>query len=257
MDLLSVDYSQVEFMIGAHIAEGPGASDLRKSFKENTDIDFHAQVAELCGISRTYAKSINFGLSYGMGKAKLARQLGVSMGDAEKIFDQYHTSLPCIRQTVDALARKAIQHRYVETWGGRKCRFNLFQPKGMRVDKPLPYDQAMAKWGHSGARPGAGGGYHLEIAYSYKAYNSYCQGSGASILKDRTVALAKAGLLDEVKLHLSVHDELVMSIPRVGQKELIERIRDVMTTITPPLRVPLTLGVEVGPSWGAMKLPEE
>ena len=136
--------------------------------------------------------------------------LGISEVEAEQLFAQYHKRVPFIRGLTNACMRKASNKGHVTTLLGRKCRFNLYEPQNTR-GIPLPYDQAVAKWGTEG----------LIRAYTYKALNRVIQGSAADMTKKAMLDLWKEGYVPYVQ----VHDELDIA---VSTKKEIEQIKEIM-----------------------------
>ena len=100
----------------------------------------------MAGISRSQAKTINLGLFYGMGKAKLQAELGLSTkAEAEKLFNQYHDNVPFVKQLMEQASRKADNVGYLRTLLGRKCRFDKWEPRAFGIHKSLPLDVIVSK----------------------------------------------------------------------------------------------------------------
>lgn len=227
------DYSQQEPRLTVHYAyktEQEGAADAADAYR-NKDADFHQVVADMANISRKEAKIINLGLSYGMGKDKLIRQLDISPDEAEILFETYHNRVPFIKGLRDQCARLGANRGFITTVLGRKCRFNLFEPSGEFGQLPLPREEAEEKWG-----------MNIKRAYTYKAMNRLIQGSAADMTKKAMIELYKEGILP----HTQVHDELDIS---VDSKETCEKIMQIMAECV-PLVVPNIVDAEVGVSWG-------
>ena len=226
------DYSQQEPRLTVHYAsatEQEGASEAVDAYR-NQDADFHQVVADMANISRKEAKIINLGLSYGMGKEKLVKQLDLSMQEAEVLFDTYHKRVPFIKGLRDQCARLGANRGYITTIAGRKCRFNLYEPKNERKT-PYPYEKAITEYGSQ-----------VKRAYTYKAMNRLIQGSAADMTKQAMLELYKEGILP----HTQVHDELDISVTDSKQCEVIMKIMSECT----PLRVPNKVDAEIGRSWG-------
>ena len=127
--------------------------------------------------------------------------------------------------------RKASNKGFITTLLGRKCRFNLYEPQGER-GIPLPYDQAVAKWGEQG----------LGRAFTYKALNRLIQGSAADMTKRAMLDLWNEGYVPYVQ----VHDELDLA---VSNKKEAENIKEIMEQCV-KLQVPNIVDAEIGKSWG-------
>ena len=229
------DYSQQEPRLTVHysvLTQQDGADEAAKEY-EDKNADFHQIVADMANISRKEAKTINLGLSYGMGKDKLVEQLGISKEEAELLFDQYHERVPFIRGLRDSASRMGANRGYVKTLLGRKCRFNLYEPFDERKT-PLPLDQATEEYGG-----------RLKRSYTYKAMNRLIQGSAADMTKKAMLDLYEEGVL----AHTQVHDELNIS---VTDKKEVEKISEIMRDCV-ELKVPNIVDAEIGPSWGDVK----
>ena len=229
------DYSQQEPRLTVHyslLTQQEGAEEAALEY-EDDDADFHQIVADMANISRKEAKIINLGLSYGMGKDKLTSQLGISVEEAESLFNQYHERVPFIRGLRDSAARMGANRGYVKTILGRKCRFNLYEPIDKRA-LPLPMEKAMDEYGGK-----------LKRAYTYKAMNRLIQGSAADMTKKAMLELHKEGILS----HTQVHDELNISVTdRPECEKVMEIMRDCVK-----LKVPNKVDGEIGKNWGDIK----
>jgi DNA polymerase I-like protein with 3'-5' exonuclease and polymerase domains len=237
---LSSDWSQVEPRIALHYAETmalPGAAEAAQRYRDDPRTDYHQMTADMATIGRKPAKTINLGLSYGMGKAKLAANLHLSMTEAEDLYKRYHEAMPFIRLLGSRCSLLAEQRGWVKTLLGRRRRFDLFGParwKDGRAQEPLPRDEAIKRYG-----PG------VKRYFVHKAMSAVVQGTAAELMKLALVALHKAQLTP----NLTVHDEVCRSITDRGEAR---RVKDVMENVY-RLRVPLYADVELGPSWGEAK----
>ena len=229
------DYSQQEPRLTVHYADQmklTGAQDAVKLYTEE-NADFHQIVADMANIPRKQAKTINLGLSYGMGKEKLINELGIDDTEAESLFQQYHANVPFIRALQDQCARVAMDRGYIKTFAGRRCRFDLWESRYERT-LPLPLEEAKEKYGDN-----------LKRSYTYKALNRLIQGSAADMTK-----LAMLGLWEEgIVPHLQVHDEVDISIENTEQANTVARIMENCVE----LAVPLLVDMELGTSWGETK----
>jgi len=144
----SFDYSQQEPRILVHYAKLQnlnGVDEIVEAYNQG-DADFHQVVADMAGIERKQAKTINLGLMYGMGKNKLMAELGLMKESAEKLIRQYHSKAPFVKQLMDNVSRKANDRGKIRTLGGRACHFDLWQPVQFGVFKPLPLEQARKEY---------------------------------------------------------------------------------------------------------------
>jgi DNA polymerase I-like protein with 3'-5' exonuclease and polymerase domains len=231
------DFSSQEPRLLVHYATLlglPGAETVAQAYRENPDTDFHQMVADMAGIERKQAKTIGLGLMYGMGKQKLANQLDIPLEDASELIGTFHSKVPFLRGTVDAVMKR-IEHNAsggaIRTLLGRKCRFPLWEPVEWGVNKALPYDEAILKYGP-----------RIKRAMTYKGLNRLIQGSAADQTKAAMIALHKAGF----RILLQVHDEIALSVDNQDQaKEAAEIMAKAVN-----LEVPSRVDVEAGPSWG-------
>jgi DNA polymerase-1 len=224
--LVSADYSQIELRLLAHLAEVP---TLREAFAKGEDI--HARTAsEIFGIplaqvdkeARRRAKTINFGIIYGMSAFGLAARLGIPPAEARAIIDAYFARYPGIRQEMERLKEEARMHGYVRTPFGRK----LWIPDIASRD---PVRRAGAE---------------------RAAINAPFQGGAAEIIKRAMVriprALREAGL--KARMLLQVHDELVFEVPEEEVAATEALVKEIMEGVA-TLRVPLAVEVGHGRTW--------
>jgi DNA polymerase I-like protein with 3'-5' exonuclease and polymerase domains len=233
------DYSQQEPRLVVHYAAStePMCNDnsvveIVKKFNEG-NVDFHQTVADMADISRTQAKTINLGLFYGMGKAKLQAELGLgTKQEAEDLFNQYHESVPFVKELMGSTQNYASKSGSIGTLLGRRCRFNKWEPKAFGMHKPLDFGEATSLYRQE----------HIRRAFTYKALNKLIQGSAADMTKKAMLDLYKEGIIP----HIQIHDELDIS---VKNQEEAKRIIDIMENAV-SLKVPNKVDYEVGDSWG-------
>lgn len=238
-----LDYSQQEPRVLMHYAflRGlRGAEDAVNQYRNDADTDFHQVVADMAGISRKQAKTINLGMFYGMGIYKLSQELGMEQFEAKPIFEQYHSRVPFVRQLAHECTRAANQKGYIKTLLGRHRHFNLFEPADSRNtwpnrETPLNRDAAMEVWN---GRP-------LRRSFTHKALNALIQGSSADMTKKAMLDLYDEG----VTAHITVHDELDFS---VEDRVQADTYRDIMENCV-DLELPLKVDVEIGPNWGEIE----
>ena len=232
----SFDYSQQEPRILVHYAKLQnlmGVDEIVDAYNAG-DADFHQVVADMAGIERKQAKTINLGLMYGMGKNKLMAELGLMKESAEKLIKQYHTKAPFVKQLMDNVSRKANDRGKIRTLGGRACHFDLWQPVQFGVFKPLPLELARKEYDEP-----------LKRAFTYKALNKLIQGSAADMTKKSMVALYENGIIP----HIQIHDEVDIS---VESDKKAEQIINIMESAV-ELQVPNKVDYEKGDNWGDIK----
>ena len=229
----SADFSQQEPRILTHYASRShydGATTIADAYR-NGDADFHQEVANLVGIDRKTAKTIGLGIMYGMGKGKLADQLGVGVPEASEILSKFNTYAPFVRQLADSVMRSANQKGYIKTILGRRCHFDMWEPLKYGTGRPMKYKEAVHEYNGE-----------IKRAFVYKALNKLIQGSAADMTKQSMVHCYQ----ECYPPLLQVHDELVFS---VDDKKDIEDICKIMEEAV-PLEVPNKVDAEVGKNWG-------
>ena len=229
--LLSVDYSQIELRIVAHMAQDEA---MLAAFRAGEDIHT-TTAAAIFGVRpeavtkqmRRRAKSINFGLIYGMSVFGLTRYTDLTLAEAETFVRTYFEKFPGIKKYLDGIRKLAAQQGYVETLLGRRRYFPALQGKQ---------------------------NVQVKNREEREAINAPIQGTAADIMKIAMLkippALKEAGL--KGKMLLQVHDELVLDVP---EKELKKTARLVQETMTNAylLDIPLSTEARYGKNWGDMK----
>lgn len=224
--IVSADYSQIELRIMAHISEDPG---LLRAFTEGMDVH-RATASEVFGIApdqvtseqRRYAKTINFGLIYGMSAFGLAANLGIERSAATAYIERYFQRFAGVKRYMDETRASAKARGYVETLFGRR----IWLPE---IN------------GGNGPRRGAA---------ERQAINAPMQGTAADLVKLAMIAVQKR-LDDEgraTKMILQVHDELVFEVPQAELDWVRATVPQVMAGVA-DLKVPLLAEVGVGPNW--------
>ena len=227
------DYNQQEPRLVVHYAsldQDASVFNVKNAYNEG-DADFHTIVAKMAEIPRTQAKTINLGLFYGMGKAKLQAELGVSKEKAEELFSIYHSRVPFVKTLMKSVSNRAQHRGQIRTLGGRLCRFHLWEPNSFGLHKALPFEQAVQEHG-----PG------IRRAYTYKALNKLIQGSAADMTKKSMLELYKEKIIP----HIQIHDELDISVESDKQAK---RIKEVMESAV-DLEIPNKVDYESGKNWG-------
>ena len=236
----SFDYASQEPRWLAHYCwalKGPNRSplidDIVKMYHDG-NADFHQMVADMAGVTRKEAKTVNLGIMYGMGRKKLGTTLDISEEEAKRLLAEYHLKVPFVKGMADLAANTAAEHGVVRTWLGRKCHFNMWEPRSYEFNKALPLEEAAKEYGGRGM---------IRRAFTYKALNRLIQGSSADQTKKAMVECYKEGLLPL----LTVHDELCFS---VNSREQADRIVEIMKTCVHGLAVPFDVDAEIGENWG-------
>jgi DNA polymerase I-like protein with 3'-5' exonuclease and polymerase domains len=229
------DYSQQEPRLVVHYAsldQDTSVFGVKEAYDDG-DADFHTIVAKMADIPRSAAKTINLGLFYGMGKAKLQAELGVSKNKAEELFNIYHSRVPFVKSLMNSVSNRAQQRGQIRTLLGRLCRFHLWEPNSFGMHKALPFDQAVQEHG-----PG------IKRAYTYKALNKLIQGSAADMTKKSMLDLYKEGIV----AHIQIHDELDVSVESPEQaKKIVEIMENAVK-----LEIPNKVDYESGKNWGTI-----
>jgi len=240
------DYSQQEPRLVVHYALATlgttgvqSIADKYDEARENPDdpgiqlaADFHSMVAEIADIERGQAKTINLGLFYGMGKAKLQAQLGVTDQVARNLLATYHSKVPFVKQLIHHTMDRAQQRGWIRTILGRKCRFNMWEPATFGMHKPQTFEDASMEHGSR----------NIKRAFTYKALNKLIQGSAADMTKQAMINLREAGITPMIQLH----DELNVSYEN---KQEAVKIKEIMEQAV-PLKVPNKVDFEDGECWG-------
>ena len=233
------DYSQQEPRLVVHFAattagikDDPSVREIIDNYSNN-DIDFHKAVAEMAGIDRTQAKTINLGLFYGMGKAKLQAELGLNTKqEAEELFNQYHDRVPFVRNLMNEVSKWASRDGEIRTLLGRGCRFNKWEPAQFGMHTPMTWEEAVKKYGEN----------RIRRAFTYKALNKLIQGSAADMTKKSMLDLYKEGIV----AHIQIHDELDLS---VESEDKAKKVVEIMENAV-KLEVPNKVDYESGKNWG-------
>ena len=236
----SFDYSQQEPRLVSHyanIVKLEGAEKIVKAYNEDKETDFHTIMAEIGNIPRKSAKTINLGLFYGMGVGKLSDQLGIDPEEGKSLIKQYNERVPFVRQLADAVSDHANKRGAVKTFLGRRCRFELWEPKAFGSYKAYPLDRAKEEYGEYTP---------LKRSGTYKALNRLIQGSAADQTKKAMIDLDKEGITPMIQ----IHDELAISLK--DDPETQKKIIDIMEN-TLEMSVPSKVDVAIGNNWGEAK----
>ncbi|MCC7321202.1 MAG: DNA polymerase I [Rubellimicrobium sp.] len=227
--LVSLDYSQIELRILAHVA---GIEALRQAFREGQDIHaatasemFDVPLADMTPDIRRQAKAINFGVIYGISAFGLARNLRIPRDRAQEFIDRYFERFPGIRDYMDATIAFARAHGHVRTLFGRRIHTPEINARG----------------------PGAGFARRAAI-------NAPIQGSAADVIRRAMIRMDAAIAHLPARMLLQVHDELLFEVDEGAADALIAAAREVMEGAADPavhLSVRLVVDDGRGPNWSA------
>ncbi len=223
---IGLDYSQIELRLLAHFSED---ETLVNAFLEGRDI--HLETSQKifgkdgAKENRNKAKTINFGLLYGMGSQKLADSLSIGTKEAKELIDSYFASFPTVKNFLESIKARAKETGYVETMMGRK-RFFDFKNAGAR-------DEAM---------------------YLREAVNTVFQGSAADIIKLAMLQISKKIETENlpVKMILQIHDELIFEAEESVAENIANELAHIMESVV-TLKVPLNTSLNFGKNWGELK----
>lgn len=233
--LLSVDYSQIELRIVAHMAQDEA---MLQAFREGQDIHaataaaiYDVPLSEVTKEQRRHAKAINFGLIYGMSAFGLSRSTDLTLAEAENFVKDYFEHFPGVKRYLDNIRVLAARQGYVETMLGRRRYFpNLAHPANVQIRN----------------------------REEREAINAPIQGTAADIMKIAMIqlhaALAKSKL--NAKMLLQVHDELVLEVPVDELKPTVKLVSSVMANAY-KLDIPLLTEARSGVNWGSMQVITE
>lgn len=239
--MVAADYSQIELRILAHLSQEPV---LLETYRNNEDV--HSLTARLLlekeDISpeeRRLAKIINFGVIYGMGAQRFAREAGVSSAQAREFIDRFNDRYSRVFEYLQQMQREAIANGYVETIKGRRRYFN-FTSEALRKLRGTPADEIQLD--------------KLKIRDQFEAgmlraaANAPIQGSSADIIKIAMVHLHELLKQYPAQLLLQVHDELVFEVEPEAWEELKPKIKATMEQAV-QLSVPLVVEINAGQNW--------
>ena len=224
--LVSIDYSQIELRLLAHFSKDAALMD---AFNNGVDIHLATSLKlfgeEEAKEKRSFAKSVNFGLLYGMGPKKLSDELGISSGEAKEIITNYFASFPTVKSFLEGIQERVKIDGYVETILKRRRMFDYESANGMQ-----------------------------KAAFMRESVNTVFQGSAADLIKlsmNQIDTMIREENLDAFML-LQIHDELIFEVKEEKVEEISKRFVHTMENIL-ELDVPLECSVSIGDSWGELK----
>ncbi len=224
--LIGIDYSQIELRLLAHFSEDKVLVD---AFNNNLDI--HTQTAislfgeDQAASKRNIAKTVNFGLLYGMGAKKLSETLGITPKEAKEIIEKYFQAFPSVKGYFSSIVEQAKEMGYVETLLHRRRYFDFASATPM-----------------------------LKAAYEREAVNAVFQGSASDLIK---LSMNKIDTLirDEdlnARMLLQIHDELIFEVDENQANLLAQKFVEIMESIM-ALKIPLKTSMHIGNHWGELK----
>lgn len=216
-DWMKYDWSQIEYRLIAHYAQGQGADLIRQRYNEDPNTDYHEEMGKMTGLEdRKTVKTLNFGAAYGMGWKKMAQQYGWNPVEAQAVYEMYHKKVPFVKETSGKVGQKAKSVGFIRTILGRRARL-------LSADK------------------------------AYVMFNRLIQGSAADLMKKAMADAHKAGVFNVLFPHLTVHDEMDVSKPRTpAGAEAARELKNILENCV-KLRVPIIASCECGPSWGELE----
>ncbi|MDD2267495.1 DNA polymerase I [Sulfuricurvum sp.] len=224
--LIGIDYSQIELRLLAHFSED---SVLVNAFNEGHDIHMQTAIAlfgaEDAQRKRNIAKTVNFGLLYGMGQKKLSDTLGITTKEAKEIIERYFETFPSVKGYFSGIVEQAKEMGYVETLLHRRRYFDFASATPM-----------------------------LKAAYERESVNTVFQGSASDLIKlsmNKIDAMIRTEGM-RAKMLLQIHDELIFEVDEDVAEIYASRFVEVMEHIL-ELRVPLKTSMHIGNHWGELK----
>ena len=223
--LIGIDYSQIELRLLAHFSED---EVLLKAFREDEDIHLATATVlfgEEAAQKRNIAKTVNFGLLYGMGQKKLSDTLGISSKEAKEIITKYFENFSSVKNYFSSIVEDSKEQGYVETLLRRRRYFDYAKATPM-----------------------------LQAAYERESVNTKFQGSAADLIKLSMNKIDKIIREENLraKMLLQIHDELIFEVDEEVADELAKRFRNIMETVY-ELKIPLKASLNVGDNWGELK----
>lgn len=239
--LVAADYSQIELRILAHLSQEPTLVD---AYQNGRDVHrLTAQLLfekdEISADERRLGKTINFGVIYGMGAHRFAREAGVKAVEGREFIDRYNDRYANVFAYLQQMKREAIARGYVETICGRRRYFNFESGSLRRLQGSDPQDidlDALKKMSFNDAQA------------LRAAANAPIQGSSADIIKIAMVNLHELLRDREARILLQVHDELVFEMPESEWQDLASSLKQVMESAV-TLSVPLQVEIHSGRNW--------
>ena len=233
--LVSADYNQIEMRILADLAD---VKELKKAFKNNEDIHtltasqvFNLDIKKVDQNIRRKAKAINFGIIYGISQYGLAKQIMVSINEAEEFLTSYFLKFPEIKEYMNSTIKFCRKSGYVNNIFGRRTHINGINDKN----------------------------YNVRNFQERAAINAPIQGSASEIMRLAMIRLVKRfKSLKNVKskILLQIHDELIFEVPNIEIKEICNVVKEEMVSVAKSdlhaFSIPLTVDINSGDNWGIL-----
>ena len=224
--LIGIDYSQIELRLLAHFSED---AILLDAFRSDKDIHMQTAIAlfgeEEAASKRSVAKTVNFGLLYGMGQKKLSDTLGITTKEAKGIIERYFESFSTVKTYFRSIVDSSKENGYIETLLKRRRYFD--------------YENATPMF---------------KAAFERESVNSLFQGSASDLIKLSMNEIHKV-IRDEnldAKMLLQIHDELIFEVDAAQAESLGNRFKEIMEDIH-ELNIPLKASMNIGDNWGELK----
>ena len=233
--LVSADYNQIEMRILADLAD---VKELKKAFKNNEDIHtltasqvFNIDIEKVDQDTRRKAKTINFGIIYGISQYGLAKQIMVSNNEAKEFLNSYFLKFPEIKEYMNATIKFCRKSGYVNNIFGRRTHIRGINDKN----------------------------YNVRNFQERAAINAPIQGSASEIMRLAMIRLSKKfNYIENIKtkMLLQIHDELIFEVPKYELKEINNVIKEEMTSVVKSdlhsFSIPLTVDINFGENWGIL-----
>ena len=234
--LISADYNQIEMRILADLAD---VKELKKAFKNNEDIHsltasqiFDVDLKKVSEDQRRKAKAINFGIIYGISQYGLAKQINVSNFEAEEFLNAYFGKFPEIKVYMDETIKFCRKSGFVNNIFGRRSHFMSINDKN----------------------------YNVRNFQERAAINAPIQGSASEIMRLAMIRLSKKlkeQKIQNTKMLLQIHDELIFETPKNESKRISKIIIEEMTSVAKSdqhsFSIPLTVDINIGDNWGTLQ----
>jgi DNA polymerase-1 len=224
--LIGIDYSQIELRLLAHYSQD---SVLVNAFKNDKDIHLQTAIAlfgeEEAASKRSVAKTVNFGLLYGMGQKKLSDTLGITTKEAKAIIERYFESFPTVKTYFRSIVDSSKEFGYIETLLKRRRYFD--------------YENATPMF---------------RAAYERESVNSVFQGSASDLIKLSMNKIQQVIIEEQLNatMLLQIHDELIFEVDADEAEALGDKFREIMEGIM-VLNVPLKASLNIGDNWSQLK----
>ncbi|MEM6399142.1 MAG: DNA polymerase I [Cyanobacteria bacterium P01_D01_bin.116] len=239
--IVAADYSQIELRILAHLSQEP---ILVEAYNNNEDI--HTVTARLVyekdditSDERRVAKTINFGVIYGMGSLRFSRSTGIDKNLANEFIKRFYSRYPKVFEFLEGLKKQAISQGYVETILGRRRYVDFTSRNLVNLKNANPEEIELSKLKNLGA---------YDAGLLRAAANAPIQGSSADIIKIASIKIHELLQDYQTRLLLQVHDELIFEVPPQELEELQIKIKSVMENAI-QLSVPLLVEAKAGDNW--------